>query len=146
MPGVFEWLIVAAAISGALCFAAGAIDRRNNIKIYKSAFPWLLASTVGIILLMAILFYPSTPKAWQIISAGATILGGVVVGIALWALKILRKDLYGICEIATSFIILGLLARTSLSLDLMAAALVFVGAVYVFVRGLTNFNEGLDER
>jgi hypothetical protein len=71
---------------------------------------------------------------------------GLLLGVSLFALRRWRKDVYGGVEVIVAFVILATSGHAVTTSNIAAAAVGFVGAVYVIVRGMTNFTEGRAER
>jgi hypothetical protein len=71
---------------------------------------------------------------------------GLLAAIAMFTLRKYRKDIYGAVEVVVAFFALAIAGDTITTSDVAAAMVGFLGAVYVLVRGMTNFIEGRKER
>jgi hypothetical protein len=74
------------------------------------------------------------------------VLSGLVVGMLLFVLRKYRKDLYGAVEVMVAFFTLAMASEAVEDHTIPTAVIGFLGAVYVLVRGMTNFIEGRNER
>ena len=71
---------------------------------------------------------------------------GLLAAAGMFVLRKYRKDLYGAIEVIVAFFTLAVAGDTVAQSDVAAAMVGFLGAVYVLVRGMTNFLEGRKER
>ena len=74
------------------------------------------------------------------------VLSGLVAGVLLFVLRKYRKDLYGAVEVMVAFFTLATAGEALEDRTIPTAVIGFLGAVYVLVRGMTNFIEGRNER
>lgn len=70
------------------------------------------------------------------------VLLGLIAGGCLFLLRGWHKDLYGLTEVGVAIFTLIVVGTTFDPAQSVATGIAFMGAVYVFVRGLTNFTEG----
>lgn len=66
---------------------------------------------------------------------------GLTAGVLLFALRRVRKDIYGLLEIGVAIATLVALGRKYDARSEITIIIGFVGAIYVVVRGLTNISE-----
>ena len=71
---------------------------------------------------------------------------GLIAGVLLFILRKYRKDIYGAVEVLVAFFTLAMAGEAAADHTIPTAIIGFLGAVYVLVRGMTNFIEGRKER
>ena len=112
--------------------------RLDLVKIsLKNSFWPILVGNIGII--------AGAPRVRDFIRPfdapfGVAMLG-LFLGLLLWFLRERRRVLYGQIEMGFSILSLVWIGFNSHSIGIFQSSIAFFGAVYVFVRGLTNITD-----
>lgn len=111
--------------------------RSSRLTLYGTFGVWISAA-----LILATFTFNPAIRAMKLVNSPAMFaIMGVIAGVMLFALRRVRKDAYGFLEVAVS---MGTLLALGAKYDQQSEITViigFVGAIYVFVRGLTNISE-----
>ena len=101
--------------------------------------------SVGAIIAVAIA-RPAEAFVLRFSTTETLVVTGLIAGILLFVLRKYRKDLYGAVEVLVAFFTLAMAGEAAADHTIPTAVIGFLGAVYVLVRGMTNFIEGRNER
>lgn len=66
---------------------------------------------------------------------------GLMLGNVLYALRRARKDFYGLIEVLFAVIAFGIVGADKTP-EFTAKSIAFISAIYVYIRGVTNIEEG----
>jgi hypothetical protein len=109
----------------------------NNFERWGAFFVWGC-------LITCVVWYTFDPaiRAMKLVDSPAMFaVIGIITALFLFAVRRVRKDVYGVLEIAVAIAnLLWLGGRYDAQTD-VAIVISFIGAIYVIVRGLTNITE-----
>ncbi|HEY3950821.1 hypothetical protein [Phenylobacterium sp.] len=139
-----SWYLIAIVLSGAWLVAILILERRRAIILAS-----LVTPIFSFVVSMLISLYGG-PRGLQVVEkitrpfgqVAMVALGGAGIG---WGLVVLRRRyriIYGYVEVLVSVGLLCIVGLQLFSKDALANLVAFLSAIYVFVRGFTNIDDG----
>lgn len=143
--GIFGLVFIAiGALNWWLSRKYGYRDREDRWGSYAELAAVVILSIAGAVSLIRL--SARSPAQFGYLSPVGFVALGVMAAFSLFFLRRWRKDFYGAVEMIIALVTLVWVSRSLDPSQAVATTLAFVGAVYVLVRGMSNFVEGWSER